>query len=71
MTKPIQKKSQAEDILKDCRTLVCSPHASAESKVQCVTIAYELGLSQGRLDGGKDMADHLIGSLNAKPAVSA
>lgn len=65
MTKPIVKKAQAEDILKSCRKLVSSPHATAEIKEQCVTMAYELGCSQGRVDGGKDMADHLLASLKA------
>lgn len=66
MTKPIDRRPQTTDILKGCRELVCSAAASAETKAQAVTIAYEIGLSQGRVEGGKDMADHLIASITPK-----
>ena len=49
----------AEDLLAQVLLLVCHTHASDKSKREAVRVAYEIGLSQGRCEGAKEMGDRL------------
>lgn len=69
MTKRIEKSPTTEGILRDCRELVCNPHSSNETKIQAVTIAFNIGLSKGRVDGAQEMGEHMLSSIpKPKPA---
>lgn len=55
-------------ILADLVTLICSSSADTGVKAQAIQIAYEIGKSEGRLDGAKSMGDRLIATVDKATA---
>lgn len=52
-------------MLDDIAEIILSPLMSDAKKRECIEIAYKLGLSDGRVEGAKDMGDHMVGTLDA------
>jgi hypothetical protein len=57
------KQTTAASLLADVLTLVCDPRSTVETKQHAIKIAYEVGLSDGRLEGAKSMGDSLTAAL--------
>jgi hypothetical protein len=51
-------------ILADLVTLICNSTADTGTKAQAIQIAYEIGKSEGRLDGAKSMGDRLVATVD-------
>lgn len=60
------KKSAAQSILDDVLILISSPHLSEAGRRQAIQIAYELGLSDGRVEGFKQSLERVSASLESK-----
>lgn len=60
-----KKKLTHSDLLADVRALVLDPRASDETKSMALSIAYELGMSQGRVAGAQSIADELKAKMDA------
>jgi hypothetical protein len=66
MTKRTVPPPSSTTMLAHLVTLICDGHADAGMKAQAIQIAFEMGKSEGRLEGAISMGDRLV-----KPAVSA
>ena len=60
MTKRIQQPQTSAAMLSDLVTLICSGAADPGLKAQAITIAYEIGKSEGRIEGAISMGDRLV-----------
>ena len=65
--------SLTADLLKDLTVLICNPYLSDDKKCEAITIAYELGKSDGRVEGAESMGktwtesmDKAINNITAK-----
>lgn len=66
MTKRTTPPLSSTAMLAQLVTMICNGAADPGLKAQAITIAYEIGKSEGRLEGAISMGDRLV-----KPAVSA
>jgi len=55
-------------LLADLVALVCHPEASDKTKMEAIGIAYEIGKSEGRVDGAVSMGDTLIATFDKATA---
>lgn len=60
MTKRTVPRATSTTMLADLVTLICSDAAEPGLKAQAITIAYEIGKSEGRLEGAISMGDRLV-----------
>lgn len=56
--------SLARDMLSDIAEIICSPLMSDDQKRDAIRIAYELGRSDGRVEGAKSMGEHMTKSID-------
>jgi hypothetical protein len=66
MTKRTVQPPTSTTMLAGLVNLILSEHADAGMKAQAIQLAYDIGHSEGRLEGAISMGDRLV-----KPAVSA
>jgi hypothetical protein len=53
-------------MLADLEKLVCHPSADAADKRKAIEIAYQVGLSEGRLAGATHMGEQLVAAARAR-----
>jgi len=53
-------------MLADLEKLVCHPSADAADKRKAIEIAYEVGMSEGRLAGATHMGEQLVAAARAR-----
>ena len=53
------------ELLSKLTMLVSTPRCSAEMKAEAIQTAYEMGKTEGRLEGAKDMGERLVASIKA------
>lgn len=72
MTQRIPKPATASSLLADLVALVCDSGATKDTKAQAISIAYEIGKSEGRVAGAETMGNTLIATLvkSTAPRVS-
>jgi hypothetical protein len=54
----------SQTILEDVFKLMISPNLSEDGKRQALQIVYDLGVSNGKVEGARDMVERLKGSLS-------
>ena len=56
--------NDTEQMLADLNKLVCDRLSNDDTKRKCIRIAFELGMTEGRVAGAKSMGEHMTESLN-------
>jgi hypothetical protein len=54
----------ATAVLLQLKAMIISPTASDETKALALTLAYQLGKSDGTVEGAQRIADHINGKLD-------
>jgi hypothetical protein len=60
MTKRTVQPPTSASMLAELVTLICDGRSEPGLKAQAITIAYEIGKSEGRLEGAISMGDRLV-----------
>jgi hypothetical protein len=66
MTKKKDSTPTPASMLADLEKLVCHPSADAADKRKAIEIAYEVGMSEGRLAGATHMGEQLVAAARAR-----
>lgn len=68
MTKRLQPPATASSLLVKLVTFVTTPGVSDADKAQAISIAYEIGKGEGRVEGAKSMGDTLMAAYDKSTA---